>query len=146
MSKIKNDDIIRTRVNKLSLTTKCDNVRISGEDVVSVFEGWTIQGVEWFPQYAEHGDEVNQLNVVIEKDYEEEAESGNLEIAERFPSADVSGRWECLGHQIGYLKHPYSIDYRCSVCGYKLYTVFGCPPLPDRCPHCGAIMEGAEDD
>lgn len=46
------------------------------------------------------------------------------------------GKWICLGHQIGILKHPYSIDYRCSLCGYEAYTLFSLPP--DVCPQCHA--------
>ena len=53
------------------------------------------------------------------------------------------GKWIPLGHQIGFLKHPWSEDYRCSLCGYEAYTI-GTPP-PSICPQCHAnntIYEG----
>ena len=46
------------------------------------------------------------------------------------------GKWIPLGHQIGFLKHPWSEDYRCSLCGYEAYTLLSLPP--DVCPQCHA--------
>ena len=45
------------------------------------------------------------------------------------------GHWICLGHRIGKLKHPYSVDYKCSVCGYEAYWF-----TPDKCPQCHTEM------
>ena len=55
------------------------------------------------------------------------------------------GKWISLGHQIGFLKHPWSEDYRCSLCGYEAYTI-GTPP-PKVCPQCHAnnIIDKAND-
>lgn len=55
----------------------------------------------------------------------------------------VIAEWICLGHRIGLLKHPYSIDYKCSNCGHEEYTLLSSPP--DRCPNCRAHMKGKED-
>lgn len=55
----------------------------------------------------------------------------------------VIAEWICLGHRIGYLKHPYSIDYKCSNCGYEEYTLLSYPP--ERCSKCRAYMKGKED-
>ena len=53
------------------------------------------------------------------------------------------GRW--LGeHEIKPFSHPYSITYKCSECGYAVYTLFGMPPLTKFCSNCGAEMEGVE--
>jgi len=49
-----------------------------------------------------------------------------------------SGKWIPLGHRMGVLKHPFSEDYRCSLCGYEQYTIFEYPPR--ECPKCGATM------
>ena len=46
------------------------------------------------------------------------------------------GKWIPLGHQIGFGKHPWSEDYRCSLCGYEAYTLLSLPP--DVCPQCHA--------
>ena len=46
------------------------------------------------------------------------------------------GKWIPLGHQIGFLKHPFSEDYRCSLCGYEAYTL--CSEPPNVCPQCHA--------
>lgn len=48
------------------------------------------------------------------------------------------GTWQSLGHRIGYLKHPWSEDFKCSICGYEQYTLLF--PPPDVCPKCGARM------
>lgn len=50
--------------------------------------------------------------------------------------------WRSLGHRMGYGKHPWSIDYKCKLCGYEQYTVL--MPPPEYCPHCGAYMEEYE--
>lgn len=47
---------------------------------------------------------------------------------------DTEAHWICLGHRMGILKHPYSVDYKCSCCGYEVYTLF-CDP-PEVCPKC----------
>lgn len=51
---------------------------------------------------------------------------------------DKKGEWIPLGHRPGYLKHPFSEDYKCSVCGYEQYTLFMGPPA--QCPACGSSM------
>lgn len=54
----------------------------------------------------------------------------------------VEGEWKCLGHVMGIGKHPCSLDFKCSVCGYIFYhLVFG---PPDMCPQCGARMKRFE--
>ena len=55
----------------------------------------------------------------------------------------VIAEWICLGHRSGYLKHPYSVDYKCSNCGHEEYTLLS--PPPERCPNCRANMKGKED-
>ena len=55
-------------------------------------------------------------------------------------------KWISLGHRIGFCKHPYSEDFKCSQCGYEAYTI---PPLigpPDICPECGARMTMGEEE
>lgn len=52
----------------------------------------------------------------------------------------TKAEWICLGHRMGFCKHPYSVDYKCSNCGYEEYTLFF--PPPDKCPNCGAEMGG----
>ena len=54
------------------------------------------------------------------------------------------GKWIPLGHQIGFMKHPWSEDYRCSLCGYEAYTLLSLPPTV--CPQCHAnnILDEAE--
>ena len=57
---------------------------------------------------------------------------------EKKPGGDAE--WISLGHRMGFCKHPYSEDFKCSQCGYEAYTI---PPLvgpPDVCPGCGARM------
>lgn len=49
--------------------------------------------------------------------------------------------WECLGHKPGIMKHPFSLDYRCSNCGYESYWT-----TPVICPNCHALMKGEEND
>ena len=58
----------------------------------------------------------------------------------------IDGEWECMGHRIGFLKHPYSIDYECSNCRYEVYTLGGLPRLTKYCPQCGARMKNGEAD
>lgn len=53
-------------------------------------------------------------------------------------NSDKDGTWEPLGHRMGPCKHPWSEDYKCSLCGYEAYTVFD--PPPDRCPKCNARL------
>ena len=50
----------------------------------------------------------------------------------------VIAEWICLGHRMGSLKHPYSVDYKCSNCGHEEYTLLSSPP--ERCPNCRAQM------
>ena len=52
----------------------------------------------------------------------------------------VASYWIPLGHRPGYLKHPYSEDFKCAACGYEQYTVLTLPPAV--CPHCHAAMKG----
>ena len=52
----------------------------------------------------------------------------------------TKAEWICLGHRMGFCKHPDSVDYKCSNCGYEEYTLFF--PPPDKCPNCGADMRG----
>ncbi len=52
----------------------------------------------------------------------------------------TKAKWVCLGHKMGFCKHPYSVDYKCSNCGYEEYTLLSSPP--DKCPNCGAEMQG----
>ena len=53
---------------------------------------------------------------------------------------DRSGKWENVGHRIGFINHPDSVWYRCSVCGHEQYTLYGFN-LPSVCPICKAKME-----
>lgn len=56
-----------------------------------------------------------------------------------------TGEWICLGHRIGFLKHPWSVDYKCPFCDHEEYTLLMGPP--SECPHCGATLEqGREQD
>ena len=52
----------------------------------------------------------------------------------------INAEWICLGHRMGFCKHPDSVDYKCSNCGHEEYTLFFQPP--DKCPNCGASMKG----
>jgi len=70
---------------------------------------------------------------------------GATSILEKLPSAQPDttckrpeGVWEPLGHRMGFLKHPDSEDYKCSICGYESYTLYSFPPK--TCPECGADM------
>ena len=51
----------------------------------------------------------------------------------------TNAEWICLGHRMGFCKHPDSVDYKCSNCGYEEYTLFF--PPSDKCPNCGARMK-----
>ena len=51
----------------------------------------------------------------------------------------IKAEWICLGHRMGFCKHPDSVDYKCSNCGHEEYTLYF--PPPDKCPNCGAQME-----
>lgn len=55
-----------------------------------------------------------------------------------------TGEWVLLGHLMRPMDHPYSLWYKCSLCGYEEYTLFF--PAPGRCPHCGADMRGEDDE
>jgi len=48
------------------------------------------------------------------------------------------GYWIQLGHRMGTLKHPMSVDYKCSLCGFEEYTLFIDPPM--ECRNCGGVM------
>ena len=48
-------------------------------------------------------------------------------------------KWIPLDHRMGPMKHPYSLDWECPVCGYVAYTIFMLPP--DICPRCRTKME-----
>ena len=50
-----------------------------------------------------------------------------------------TGTWKCLGHVMGFCKHPLSIDWKCSECGFETNTLMVFPP--DVCPQCGAKLE-----
>ena len=54
------------------------------------------------------------------------------------------GVWQPLGHIIGFCKHPDSLEYKCSLCGYQIYTLFGLGKT-DRCPKCHAVMSFEEE-
>ena len=47
--------------------------------------------------------------------------------------------WINLGHLGRSGDHPYSVWYKCSECGFEQYWW-----MTEKCPHCGAIMEGIE--
>ena len=49
-----------------------------------------------------------------------------------------AGIWQPLGHIIGFINHPDSEYYKCSLCGYEQYTLYQQPP--DTCPACLASM------
>ena len=57
------------------------------------------------------------------------------------PKPNLFATWICLGHRIGFLKHPYSVDWKCSNCGYESYWV-----TPSVCPNCGAKMDEVKED
>ena len=59
--------------------------------------------------------------------------------AEQKQNTGKRGEWIPLGHRMGVCKHPYSEDFKCSLCGYEAYTLFFDPP--ETCPNCGARME-----
>lgn len=67
---------------------------------------------------------------------EHKNDNGTCVWAESKSVTEARGKWIPLGHQIGFLKHPWSEDYRCSLCGYEAYTI-GTPP-PKVCPQCHA--------
>lgn len=66
--------------------------------------------------------------------------------AEEHPEEESNrhGTWVPLGHRSGYMKHPWSEDFRCSLCGYEVYVVLFSPPK--CCPKCFAQMDGGEDN
>ena len=71
-----------------------------------------------------------------------------IETLEDLPKAKVKyvrpeAEWIPLGHNIGFLKHPLSEDFKCSNCGYEYYNLMS--PLPKTCPECGARMKGETD-
>lgn len=73
------------------------------------------------------------------KSYHQDADD-IAEMIQNMPSADVQtvrhGHWEI------YVISPFDgEDVRCSECG----TV-GCAPYWDYCPHCGARMDGEQDE
>ena len=49
--------------------------------------------------------------------------------------------WQPIGHRIGFCKHPDSVDYKCSLCGHEIYTLYDLGFL-EICPNCGARMDG----
>lgn len=51
----------------------------------------------------------------------------------------AQAKWIPLGHRMGPMKHPSSLDWECPVCGYVAYTIFMLPP--DICPRCKTTME-----
>ena len=67
---------------------------------------------------------------------------GYLDGYERALAERKKGKW--IGkHESGYCSHPDSITYRCSECGYSIYTVYGIGmPTSNFCPNCGADMRG----
>lgn len=69
----------------------------------------------------------------------EERTEKSLESLEVLPKAEpgLYAHWECLGYRPGFLKHPFSEDYRCSNCGYEAYWF-----TPMVCPNCHAMMRG----
>lgn len=60
-----------------------------------------------------------------------------------FEGSGIIAKWIPLGHRSGFLKHPYSEDFKCSYCGYEEYTIF--MPPPKMCPHCHAQMDEVEN-
>lgn len=52
--------------------------------------------------------------------------------------SDKTGKWIPLGHIMGFMNHPCSEYFKCSLCEYEHYTLFDLPP--DECPNCGAKM------
>lgn len=56
------------------------------------------------------------------------------------PKPNLFAKWICLGHKSGFLKHPESIDWKCSNCSYESYWF--APPV---CPNCRAKMNEVED-
>lgn len=59
------------------------------------------------------------------------------------PEPDGEAEWISLGHRMGLLKHPCSIDYKCSRCGHEQYTI---GIIPDICPNCHAKMKVREEE
>ena len=53
------------------------------------------------------------------------------------------GKWIAT-HESTLFSHPDSVTYVCSECGYKIYTVYGLPPIPNFCQTCGADMRDSE--
>ena len=64
----------------------------------------------------------------------------NISFKQPEPKPNLSAEWICLGHRIGFLKHPDSVDWKCSNCGYESYWV--APPV---CPKCHAKMDKTID-
>ena len=61
------------------------------------------------------------------------------------PTVEERKRGEWVGnHEIGIFSNPDSITYKCSECGYSVYTLYGEPELTNYCPNCGADMRGEE--
>ena len=138
---------------------------IKREDAINVFDwgmpdadvkcGIAIQNIKDIPSsdvvevvrckdckyHAEFSSKCNKLNLtpMWPNDYCSYGERKDEEDTDE----SVIAEWICLGHRMGPLKHPYSVDYRCSNCGHEEYTLLS--PPPERCPNCRAHMKGEED-
>ena len=64
----------------------------------------------------------------------------NISFKQPEPKPNLFAEWICLGHRIGFLKHPDSVDWKCSNCGYESYWT--APPV---CPKCHAKMDKTID-
>ena len=68
-----------------------------------------------------------------ERENKEKQDEAEVHNEEKFET------WKSLGHIIGYMNHPYSEYFKCSLCGYEQYVVFDGPS--NKCPNCKANMK-----
>ena len=86
---------------------------------------------------------IDELQLKYSKELEEVAD-----VIDRMPTIEndwrPKGKWIPLGHRMGVFKHPMSEDFKCSVCGYEVYSISGFG-IHDTCMNCGADMRGEQD-
>lgn len=58
-------------------------------------------------------------------------------------NSNKTGEWISLGHIIGFMNHPDSEYFKCSLCGYEQYVIYDYPPI--RCPRCNASMTNGKE-
>ena len=150
---------------KKTMKRNCDNCIFatrSGGCVAWECEPIPIREAEKAWKYAEEmrkafeqlGKSVRRLSERVQKEknaptpltIEERTAKSLAELEEAIKNAPTAepGRvahWEYLGHRPGIMKHPMSVDYRCTNCGFESYWT-----TPAVCPNCHAKMERSEND